>query len=386
MSGVNPNARVRCLCFLCLDMCPGEGRKLAESTAKQHFRTHGAPQRPSFVPWHATDQQQAVEQQSLCHEQQGEGDHGQRGAGDPPGEAAEACAGSKAAAHADLLSLGTWGRMDTPAEDSSCSLGDGGGQGRNAACSWGTANEGLAHLQQGDREEEDWGREQEQEWDAGDTGEEEVSEDEGEVGEGEELGEEDAAADAHAGPPHLAFAAGEGQQAAGGAMMLWEGQPGMGDGGRLKPRCQKAAYAFTPGNGCSAAQLRRHLLGRLSNRAQTHQTQKSVDLDLQLDAQCEGMLPLWRLNLPRSFKAMVAALQEFGVRVRGTVDYDVCRCGFTYRCGLHLLSCTCLGCMALTCAGMGSWREGGLGQQVVNLRGAVLPAARPAWRADWLVW
>jgi hypothetical protein len=70
-----------------------------------------------------------------------------------------------------------------------------------------------------------------------------------------------------------------------------------------------------------------------------------------------GMVPLWQLNLLQSFKAMVAALQKlFGVHVRGTVHYDVCRCGFPYRCGLYSC-CThcCFGCMALVLG----WALGG---------------------------
>ena len=118
------------------------------------------------------------------------------------------------------------------------------------------------------------------------VGEEEEEEEE-EQEEGEEEGEEGEEGEQgrditiHPVPQQThADAAREKQQSRGCTSLLWEGQPGIGDGGKHMPRCQKAAYTFTPSNGCSAPQLRRHLLGRLSNRARTHQTQKSMDLDL----------------------------------------------------------------------------------------------------------
>ena len=55
---------------------------------------------------------------------------------------------------------------------------------------------------------------------------------------------------------------------------------------------------------------------------------------------------------------MVAALRLFGVHVRGTYDYDVCRCGFTFRCALYSRDdcCCCLACSP--CAGRGALLEG----------------------------
>ena len=130
---------------------------------------------------------------------------------------------------------------------------------------------------------------------------------------------------------------------------LWGIQPGLGDGGKCKPRAQRAKWVHQASPDWSEERMVQHLLGKLDIMAVGHMTQADMGRVLQLDVHPVNGQPTadgWRANYPRTFPQMLSVLADLGnVHVRGTVDYKMCRrCGFPFRYGLCAMQLRCLTC------------------------------------------
>jgi len=69
-----------------------------------------------------------------------------------------------------------------------------------------------------------------------------------------------------------------------------------------------------------------YLLNIFAQYVEHGETQASVDATLQREAGLESMREAWqRENLPKDFKSLLSALEQFGVDIgQYTYDYDMC--------------------------------------------------------------
>lgn len=108
------------------------------------------------------------------------------------------------------------------------------------------------------------------------------------------------------------------------------------DGGRPCRRAEKGHYTFDSSGRCTAADMRDWCFNTFAGAVNRGQTQQGVEYTLErsADVPALGGDGSFQQNLPRTFKAFMAALQQFGVLPHdyGTVDYWMCnQCGFIYR-------------------------------------------------------
>jgi len=108
-------------------------------------------------------------------------------------------------------------------------------------------------------------------------------------------------------------------------------QPGS-DGGKLTHRVQRAAYKFDGEPGGLLQQQLRDLLIQLFRVKGAHNGSAELITDvLGVLAATPLVDDHARANMPLSFKAMLAALHQFGFPRADMYEYDMCPCGELYR-------------------------------------------------------
>ncbi|KAF5825819.1 hypothetical protein DUNSADRAFT_6719 [Dunaliella salina] len=117
---------------------------------------------------------------------------------------------------------------------------------------------------------------------------------------------------------------------------LREKQPGP-DGARRVRRAQRARYEFRDSSGKERharwlqSKLKLLLLQLFQAKINHHMPAEAVTTILSILSECALVLEEGRTNIPSSFKAMLSALEDFGVPPSYFWEYDMCPCNHIYR-------------------------------------------------------
>ena len=108
-------------------------------------------------------------------------------------------------------------------------------------------------------------------------------------------------------------------------------QPGA-DGARISRRAERAYYNFKGEQNGPVQRVLCDILIKLFHAKTVHNGSAELVTDkLLIFSESKAVAEDVRANMPQSFKAMLAALHDFGFPENDLWEYDMCPCGQLYR-------------------------------------------------------